>query len=87
MNSPGSGSVRMLRPVRRPGPSPRTRPVPAIARGLQVGIVYAVWSSLGTTLIVLVGALFLNEPLTLAKVTGVALVIAGVVILNLGGAH
>ncbi|MEU1853869.1 SMR family transporter [Streptomyces sp. NPDC019990] len=52
-----------------------------------MGIVYAVWSSLGTTLIVFVGALFLNEPLTLAKVTGAALVIAGVVILNLGGAH
>ena len=61
--------------------------MPVIARGLEVGIVYAVWSSLGTTLIVFVGALFLNEPLTLAKVTGAALVIAGVVILNLGGAH
>ncbi|AEW98638.1 DMT family transporter [Streptantibioticus cattleyicolor] len=59
----------------------------AIGRGLHVGVGYAMWSGLGTTLIVLIGALFLHEPLTAAKVLGVALVIAGVVVLNLGGAH
>ncbi|GAA2430476.1 multidrug efflux SMR transporter [Streptomyces macrosporus] len=59
----------------------------AIRSGLNVGIGYAVWSGLGTTLIVVIGALFLDEPVTVAKVVGVALVIAGVVVLNLGGAH
>jgi small multidrug resistance pump len=59
----------------------------AIQKGLQVGIGYAIWSGLGTTLIVIIGALFLSEPVTVAKVVGVALVIAGVVVLNLGGAH
>jgi small multidrug resistance pump len=59
----------------------------AIQRGLNVGIGYAVWSGLGTTLIVLIGALYLNEPITALKIFGVVLVIAGVAVLNLGGAH
>ncbi|WP_049567822.1 DMT family transporter [Nonomuraea sp. SBT364] len=59
----------------------------ALTRGLGVGFSYAVWSGLGTTLIVVVGVLFLNEPLNAAKVAGVALVVAGVVTLQLGGAH
>ncbi|MBF6348100.1 DMT family transporter [Nocardia sp. NPDC058499] len=59
----------------------------AIARGMQVGFAYAVWSGLGTTLIVIVGALFLGESLGPAKIAGVALVVAGVVTLNLAGAH
>lgn len=59
----------------------------AISRGLSVGIGYAMWSALGTTLIVAVGILFLGESLTLTKIIGVALVVAGVVILNLAGAH
>ncbi|MBT2233294.1 multidrug efflux SMR transporter [Nonomuraea sp. NEAU-A123] len=59
----------------------------ALMRGMQVGIAYAVWAGLGTTLIVTIGVLFLHEPLTAAKVAGVALVVAGVVTLNLAGAH
>jgi len=59
----------------------------AIERGMNVGIGYAMWSGLGTTLIVVIGALFLDEPITMVKALGVALVIAGVVVLNLGGAH
>ncbi|MET7304274.1 multidrug efflux SMR transporter [Embleya sp. NPDC005575] len=56
-------------------------------RQLQVGTAYAIWSGLGTVAIALVGAMFLNEPVTLLKGFGMALVIAGVVVLNLGGAH
>lgn len=56
-------------------------------RTIPVGVAYAMWSGLGTAAIVAIGAAFLGEPLTAAKVVGVSLVIAGVVILNLGGAH
>ena len=59
----------------------------AIARGMQVGIGYALWSAIGTTLIVIIGVAFLDEPLTAMKVVGVGLVMAGVVTLNLSGAH
>ncbi len=56
-------------------------------KGIQVGVAYAMWSGLGTAAIVAIGAAFLGEPLTLTKVLGVGIVIAGVVLLNLGGAH
>ncbi|WP_347403731.1 multidrug efflux SMR transporter [Solwaraspora sp. WMMD792] len=54
---------------------------------IPVGVAYALWAGLGTAAIAAIGATFLGEPLTLAKVTGIGLVIAGVVVLNLGGAH
>ena len=53
----------------------------------QVSIAYALWSALGTAAIVAIGAAFLHEPITLVKVAGISLIIAGVVTLNLGGAH
>ncbi len=56
-----------------------------VVRDIPVGVAYAMWSGLGTAAIVAVGAVFLGEPLTPTKVVGVALVIAGVVVLNLRG--
>ncbi|MEH1127776.1 DMT family transporter [Micromonospora sp. CPCC 206061] len=53
---------------------------------VPVGVAYAVWSGLGTAAIVAIGAAFLGEPITLVKVAGIGLIVAGVVILNLGGA-
>jgi len=53
---------------------------------IPVGVAYAIWSGLGTAAIVAIGAVFLDEPITLIKVIGVGLIIAGVVILSLGGA-
>jgi small multidrug resistance pump len=59
----------------------------AIARGMQIDVAYALWSALGTTAIVLIAVLFLGSPISIAKVVGVALVVGGVVTLNLAGAH
>ncbi|MGX4654895.1 DMT family transporter [Micromonospora sp. SCSIO 07396] len=56
-------------------------------RDIPVGVAYAMWSGLGTAAIVAVGAAFLGEPLSLTKVIGVGLIIGGVIVLNLGGAH
>ena len=52
-------------------------------KDLPVGVVYALWSALGTAAIVAIGAVFLGEPLNTAKVVGVSLIIAGVVTVNL----
>ncbi|MFB7411201.1 DMT family transporter [Streptomyces sp. NPDC056202] len=54
---------------------------------LQVGTAYAIWAGVGTAAVAAIGILFLGETLSLAKVAGIALIIAGVVVLNLGGAH
>jgi small multidrug resistance pump len=54
---------------------------------LPVGVIYAVWSGLGTASIVAVSATFLGESLTPRLVVGVVLIITGVVIVNLSMAH
>jgi small multidrug resistance pump len=52
---------------------------------VPVGVAYAIWSGLGTVAIVAIAAAFLHEPLTPVKVAGVALIIAGTLLLNLTG--
>jgi small multidrug resistance pump len=58
----------------------------ALKLQLEVGVAYAVWSGVGTAAIAAIGVLFLNESLTLAKIAGLVLIVAGVVVLNLSGA-
>jgi small multidrug resistance pump len=53
----------------------------------EVGTAYAIWSGIGTATIVLVGHLFLGEHLGPAKAGGIALIVTGVVVLNLSGGH
>ncbi|WP_280404010.1 DMT family transporter [Nocardia brasiliensis] len=80
-----------------------TRPLPSIGMGvgylgafglltlalkqLPIGVAYATWAGVGTGLVALVGVALLGEPVSTAKIAGIGLVIAGVVVLNLGGAH
>ncbi|MDT0544484.1 MULTISPECIES: multidrug efflux SMR transporter [Streptomyces] len=54
---------------------------------ISVGTAYAIWAGAGTAVIAAIGMVFLGEAATAAKVIGVLLVIAGVIVLNLGGAH
>lgn len=54
---------------------------------LSVGTAYAIWAGIGTAAVAAIGMIFLGESANLVKVAGIALVIAGVVVLNLGGAH
>ena len=49
---------------------------------IPVGIVYAVWSGVGVALITLVAWLFLGQTLDAAGLTGIALIIGGVVVIN-----
>jgi quaternary ammonium compound-resistance protein SugE len=51
----------------------------------DVGVGYALWTSLAGVVIVIVGALFLGQRLTLQKLLGIAVVVTGVVGLNLAG--
>jgi small multidrug resistance pump len=58
--------------------------VAQVVQRLPVGVVYAVWSGVGTAAVAGVGVVFLGESLGLVRVLGLALVIAGVLALNLG---
>ncbi|GAB3566076.1 DMT family transporter [Spelaeicoccus albus] len=57
-----------------------------IVKTLPVGLTYAVWAGMGTVAIVAVGVMFLHEKLDALTVLGLALVVAGVVILNMKSA-
>lgn len=52
-------------------------------RYIPVGIAYALWSGLGIVLISLVGYLTFGQKLDIAAILGLALIIAGVLVLNL----
>ncbi|MFD4504774.1 DMT family transporter [Streptomyces sp. NPDC058457] len=54
---------------------------------LSIGTAYAIWSGVGTAAIAVLGLLLFGEALTLVKVAGILLIVGGVVVLNLGGAH
>ncbi|WP_345650474.1 multidrug efflux SMR transporter [Streptomyces tremellae] len=56
-------------------------------RTLSVGTAYAIWAGAGTAVIAVIGMLFLHESVSPARLAGIALVIVGVVLLNLGGSH
>jgi small multidrug resistance pump len=56
-------------------------------KSVPVGTAYAIWSAAGTALIAAIGIVFLGESTTVARLSGIALVVVGVVILNLSEAH
>jgi len=53
-----------------------------VLRTLPIGVVYAIWSGAGIALIALVGWLLYDQRLDLPAVLGMALIVAGVVVLN-----
>ncbi len=54
---------------------------------LPIGLTYAIWAAVGTALIAAIGIVALGEPAGTRKLASLALIIAGVVGLNLAGSH
>ena len=54
-----------------------------VLRTMPVGIAYAIWSGLGVVLITLVGLVWFGQRLDAPAIAGLALIIAGVAIINL----
>ncbi|MBB4040029.1 small multidrug resistance pump [Microvirga flocculans] len=52
-------------------------------RSIPVGIAYAVWSGIGIVLIALIGWLVYRQPLDMPAILGMALIMAGVLVINL----
>jgi small multidrug resistance pump len=52
-------------------------------RAMPVGIAYAIWSGLGIVLIALIGLVWFGQKLDTAAMVGLALIIAGVIVINL----
>lgn len=56
-------------------------------KSMPVSVAYAIWSGAGTAVVAAVGMVLLHEPVSMVKIGGIALIVAGVVALNLGGGH
>ncbi len=50
---------------------------------LPLGVAYAIWSGVGTALVAMIGWLFYKQQLDLPAILGIALIIAGTIVLNL----
>ena len=50
---------------------------------MPVGIAYAVWAGTGVALITLIGWVFFSQALDVAAIIGIALIVAGVLVINL----
>ncbi|MCD8505041.1 MAG: multidrug efflux SMR transporter [Burkholderiaceae bacterium] len=52
-------------------------------RSLPVGVIYAIWSGLGITLVTLVGWFVFKQHLSTNALIGIGLIIVGVIVMNL----
>jgi small multidrug resistance pump len=50
---------------------------------MQVSIAYAIWASAGTALIAVIGIFFFKEPVSVAKIISLSLIILGILGLEL----
>ena len=59
----------------------------ALGRGLPISVGYAIWAAAGTTLVAILGVVFFRESLSGMAIAGIALIIGGVALLNLGNSE
>ncbi|MBF4987825.1 multidrug efflux SMR transporter [Methylophilus sp. 14] len=53
-----------------------------VLKEIPIGIAYAVWAGLGIVLLALVGWIFFGQALDTPALIGIALILAGVIIMN-----
>jgi small multidrug resistance pump len=56
----------------------------ALEEGLGIGVAYGIWTALGVASTAVLSKVLFGEPLTRTMVLGMALVVAGVALLELG---
>jgi small multidrug resistance pump len=56
-------------------------------RRMEIGVAYALWAGTGVAIIAAIGMVYFKEPVTALKLGSMGLIIAGIVGLQLGGAH
>ncbi len=52
--------------------------------GVPVGVAYGIWGAVGTAVTAVLGMIIFDEPLTVAIIIGIGLIIAGVLAVELG---
>ncbi|MEV6302135.1 SMR family transporter [Actinoplanes sp. NPDC051861] len=59
----------------------------ALRAGLAIGVAYGIWAASGVALTAVASRVLFGEPLTRVMVAGLGLIIAGVLLVELGAAH
>ena len=54
-----------------------------VLKTVPTGVAYAIWSGVGTVLVALIGWIVFGQKLDMAAIAGIALIIAGVLVMNL----
>ncbi len=58
-----------------------------LALGLGIGVAYGIWAASGVALTAVASKFLFNEPFTWVMALGIALIIGGVLLVELGAAH
>ena len=58
-----------------------------VVRSMPVSVAYAIWAGVGTAAVAVIGFAFLGEAMSWLKATSLAMIILGVVGLNLVASH
>jgi small multidrug resistance pump len=58
----------------------------SLSLGMPVGIAYGIWTACGVALVAIVARFLFSEPLTWLMVLGIALIVAGVLTIEMAGA-
>lgn len=59
----------------------------ALAAGMPLGVAYGIWTAVGILATALLSRLLFREALTPVMLAGMGLIVAGVLLVELGGAH
>lgn len=59
----------------------------ALKTGMPLGVAYGIWGALGVIATVVLATVLFGEPLTFGIGTGIALIVAGVVLVEMGSSH
>lgn len=54
-----------------------------VLKSVPVGVAYAIWSGVGIILIAAIGWLFMKQSLDAGAIAGIALIVAGVIVIQL----
>jgi small multidrug resistance pump len=58
----------------------------SLSMGMPVGIAYGIWTACGVALVAVVARFLFQEPLTWVMALGIALIVAGVLTIEMAGA-
>ncbi len=58
-----------------------------LREGLAIGVAYGIWGAAGTALTAVLAAVIFGDPFTWAIAAGIALIVVGVLYIELGSSH